>query len=330
MDDSVMKAIIVRSYGGPEQLQLEDLVTPEPGIKEALVEIAVAGVNYYDTQLRSGLIKRPLPLRVGLEGAGRVVAAGAEAGIAPGTRVAWAQSLGAYATHALVPAEKLVVLPDRVSFDQAAAVLFAGLTAHHLACSTYPLAADHWCVVHSAAGGVGTLLTQIAARRGAHVIGVVSTEAKAAVARAAGAEAVVIPGRDDLVATVKGLTGGRGVSVVYDAVGKDTFEASLDSLRPHGLMVSYGEASGFVPPFDVRQLSARGSLFLTRTQLTSYISTREAYLERANELLGWVASGELVLTVYHTYPLADAEAAHRALEDRATTGKLLLRCSANV
>jgi NADPH2:quinone reductase len=325
-----MKAIYVRAYGGPEQLQLEEVPAPEPGRGEVLVEVAAAGVNYYDTQLRSGLIKRPLPLTVGLEGAGRVVAAGADVHLAPGTRVGWAASMamGSYATHTIVPYEKVIALPDAISFEQAATVLFAGMTAHHLACSTFALAPGNTCVVHSAAGGVGTILTQIAKLRGARVIAVVSSDAKAAAARDAGADTAVVWGRDDLVATVKSETGGSGADVVYDAVGLDTFEASLDCLRRQGLMVSYGEASGFVPPFDLRQLSSRGSLFITRTNLSSYIATRDAFVERAGDLLAWVADGRLKVPVFGTYDLADAASAHRALESRMTTGKLVLRCGA--
>lgn len=323
-----MKAIYVRAYGGPEQLLLEETATPQPGPGEVLVEVASAGVNYYDTQLRGGLIKRPLPLTVGLEGAGRVVASGPDVDLAAGTRVGWAATMGmgSYATHVIVPYEKLVTLPDTISFEQAATVLFAGMTAHHLACSTFPLAPGNTCVVHSAAGGVGTILTQIAKLRGARVIGVVSSDAKAAVARDAGADKAVIWGRDDLVATVKDETGGRGADVVYDAVGLETFEAGLDSLRHQGLMVSYGEASGFVPPFDLRQLSSRGSLFITRTTLSSYIGTRDAFVERSDALLGWLADGRLKVPVFGAYDLADAASAHRALESRAVTGKLVLRC----
>jgi NADPH:quinone reductase len=323
-----MKAIYVRAYGGPEQMLLEEVGTPKPGPGEILVEVAAAGVNYYDTQLRSGLIKRPLPLTVGLEGAGCVVATGPDVRLAAGTRVAWAATMGmgSYATHVIVPFEKLVTLPDAISFEQAATVLFAGMTAHHLACSTFPLAPGNTCVVHSAAGGVGTILTQIAKLRGAHVIGVVSSDAKAAAARGAGADKTVVWGRDDLASAVKAETGGRGADVVYDAVGLDTFEASLDSLRRQGLMVSYGEASGFVPPFDLRALSSRGSLFITRTTLSSYITTRDAFLERAGDLLGWIADGRLTVPVFGAYDLADAASAHRALESHAVTGKVVLRC----
>lgn len=322
-----MQAIRVHAYGPPEQLQLDDLPLPVPGPDEALVDVAFAGVNFYDTQLRSGLLKRPLPLSVGLEGAGTVVAAGTNVDLAPGTRVGWAQSGGSYATHAVVPAHRLAVVPAGVGLEQAAAVLFAGMTAHHLACSTYPLATGDWCVVHSAAGGVGLLLTQIAALRGAHVVGVVSTDAKAEAARRAGAAAIVIGGREDLAATVRALTAGRGADVVYDAVGLETFEASLDCLRPRGLMVSYGEASGFVPPLDIRDLSKRGSLFITRTSLSSYIASPAEYAERAGDLFGWIADGRLNAHVHATYPLAAAAEAHRALESRASVGKLLLACA---
>ena len=305
---------------------LDDLPTPNLAPDEALVEVAFAGINFYDTQLRSGLIKRDVPVMLGLEGAGTIAAAGSQARLAVGTRVAWAQSPGAYATHAVVPAARLVGLPREVTFEQAAAVLFQGVTAHHLACATYPLGPKDTCVVHSAAGGVGTLLCQIAKMRGARVIAAVSTDAKAA-AVAEIADHVVIYDRDDLIETTKSLTAGRGADVVYDAVGKDTFEVSLAALRPRGFLVVYGEASGLIPPFDVRKLSAAGSVYVTRTSLGSYVATREEYLERAEAVLRWVDDGRLVPRIHRVFALAEAPHAHRALENRETIGKLLLRCA---
>jgi NADPH2:quinone reductase len=290
------------------------------------VRVAFAGVNFYDTQQRSGLIARPLPIALGLEGAGTVVALGpGTRGVAPGDRVAWAQSPGSYATELVVPAEKLVPIPPAVTLEDAAAVLFQGLTAHHLACSTFPLEPGQWCLIHSAAGGVGGLLAQIARKRGAHVLAAVSTAAKADVARAA-ADEVHVYASGDVAETAKRVTGGRGVDVVYDAVGKDTFESSLAALRPRGMLAVYGEASGFIPPFDLRRLSALGSLFVTRTSLNSYLATREEYLARAGEVLAWVEDGTLRPRIHAIYPLAEAGEAHRALESRESVGKVLLRC----
>lgn len=324
----VMRAILVRAFGEPETMVVEELPLPAPGPGEALVRVEIAGVNFYDTQLRGGLFKRELPLPLGNEGAGTIAALGPDStGFALGDRVGWAQSPGAYASHAIVPVERLISLPPAVGFAEAAATLFQGMTAHHLACSTYPLGPGDACFVHSAAGGVGWLLCQIAKLRGARVVGAVSSDEKAAVAREAGADLVLIYGRDDLVAETRRFTGGAGVSVVYDAVGKDTFETSLQSLRPRGVLAVYGEASGFVPPFDVRRLAALGSLYVTRTSLSTYVATREEYVARADDLLGWIAAGTLRPRIYATFPLAEAAQAHRALQSRATTGKVLLQCA---
>ena len=323
-----MKIVRVHDYGAPENMTLEELPTPVPGAGQVLLKVEFAGVNFYDTQQRSGLFKRGLPLKLGTEGAGTVAAVGP--GVADwsiGDRVAWHDGPGSYATCVLVASDRLVRLPAAVSFEDAAAVIFQGLTAHHLACSTYPLGSTDTAVVHSAAGGVGGLLCAIAKMRGAQVIGIVSTDAKAAVAHGHGADRVLVYGRDDIVAEVKRATGGRGANVVYDAVGLATFETSLDALRPRGFLVVYGEASGFVPPFNVRTLSAKGSLYVTRTSLNAYVETRQEFLERANAVLGWVASGALRPRIHRVYPLAEAAAAHRALESRETSGKLVLRCS---
>lgn len=293
-----MKIIRVHEFGAPETMVLDEAPTPVPGAGEVLVKVEFAGVNFYDTQQRRGVLKRELPLVLGTEGAGTVAATGP--GVTDrtvGERVCWHHAPASYATHVLVAAERLAVLPDAVSFEDAAAVLFQGMTAQHLACTTYPLAAGETAVVHSAAGGVGGLLCGIAKLRGARVVGIVSTDEKATVARAHGADLVLIYGRDDLVAEVKRFTGG-GAHVVYDAVGLATFEMSLDALRPRGYCVVYGEASGFVPPLDVRSLAAKGSLYVTRTSLTAYTATREEFLERAQAVLDWVAAGTLRPHIY--------------------------------
>lgn len=323
-----MHAIRVHDFGPPEVMALDELPDPVPQAGETVVAVAYAGVNFYDTQFRSGLFKRPVPVSLGLEGAGTVTAVGpGVTAFAPGDRVAWAQSPASYATQAVVSEQKLVPLPAAVSFEAAAAVLFQGLTAHHLAVSTFALGPGHTAVVHSAAGGVGTLLCRIATLGGARAIGVVSSAEKAQIARENGVSDALVYGDGAFDEAVRELTGGKGADVVYDAVGEATFEASLRCLRPRGLLAIYGEASGFVPPFDLRRLSGFGSLYVTRTSLNSYVATREEYLERANELFSWVADGLLRPRIHAIYPLADAAAAHRDIESRATTGKLLLACA---
>jgi NADPH2:quinone reductase len=320
-----VKAIRIHENGGPEAMTLDDLPTPVPGAGQVLIKVAAAGVNFFDTQLRSGLYKQPLPLALGNEGAGIVEAVGAGvSGTKPGDRVCWILASGSYATHALVDAERVVILPASLSFQQAAAAIFQGITAHHLAHSTYALKPGDRCVVHSAAGGVGALLCQMAKLRGAEVFATVSTDAKAEVAREAGADHVIVSPREDFVTEVKRLTDGKGVDVVYDAVGIDTFEKSLACLVPRGLLALYGEASGVIPPFDVRALLFAGSVYVTRTGLYHYLRDRAEYLERAEAVLGWVADGKLKLRIDATYPLAEAAAAHRALEGRTVIGKLLL------
>lgn len=322
-----MRAIRVEAFGPPETLAIQDLPDPVPGPGELLVRVAYAGVNFYDTQARSGLFKRALPIALGSEGAGTVAALGPQtAAFKTGDRVTWAQGAGSYATHAIVSAKQAVPLPPEVELSQAAAVLFQGLTAHHLACSTYPLQPGDVAVVHSAAGGVGGLLTQIAKLRGATVVGIVSTEAKAEAARRSGAD-VVLRYEQDVKAEIERFTGGARASVVYDAVGTATFELSLSVLRPRGYMIIYGEASGFIPPFDLRRLSALGSIYVTRTSLSNYLVTREELLGRATDLFGWLASGKLKTAIHATYPLAEAGAAQAALESRGTIGKVLLDCA---
>ena len=320
-----MKAIRVHACGGPEAMALEELPLPSPGPGQVLVEVKAAGVNLFDTQLRSGLYKRDLPLTIGLEGAGLVQALGADVtDLAVGDRVAFVFAAGTYATHALAAAERVVPLPADIGFEQAAAVIFQGLTAHYLATSTFPLAPGSSCLVHSAAGGCGLLLCQIAKIRGAEVIGAVSTPAKAKIARGAGADHVVIYAQEDFAAAARRITKGRGVDVVYDAVGLDTYIGSMDSLRPRGMLVLYGEASGLVPPIDPRELVLRKSLFLTRTGLDHYIANRRELRARTDEIFGWVGDGRLRQTIFGTYKLEEAADAHRALEGRATTGKLLV------
>jgi NADPH2:quinone reductase len=320
-----LKTIRVHAHGGPEVLRLEELPRPAPGPGQILVAVKAAGVNLFDTQLRSGLYKRDLPLLLGQEGAGIVEAVGpAVADMTPGDRVAWIFAPGSYGTHALVSAERAVPLPEAIGFEDAAAVLFQGLTAHYLATSTFLLTAGSTCLVHSAAGGCGILLCQIAKIRGAQVIGTVSTPAKAAIARAAGADHVVVYAEEDFEVAVKRFTAGRGIDVVYDAVGLDTYVRSMNSLRPRGMLVLYGEASGLVPPIDPRELLFRKSLYLTRTGLDHYIADRAELRSRTDEIFAWVAAGKLKQTIFKTYTLEQVADAHRAIESRATTGKLLV------
>jgi NADPH2:quinone reductase len=321
----VMRAIRVHEYGGPEAMRLEELPTPKPGEGQALVRIEVAGLNYIDTYQRSGAYKGQLPLPLGLEGAGVVEAVGSGVTtVRAGDRVAWTGVPGSYATHNVVPADRLVTLPPGVDARAGAAAMLQGLTAHYLAHSTYPLKPGDACLVHAAAGGVGLLLCQMARRAGARVIGTVSTEEKAKLAREAGAHEVILYSKQDFEAEVKRLTGGKGLQVVYDAVGRDTFDKSLNCLATRGCMVLYGAASGPVAPLDPQVLNAKGSLYLTRPSLFHYIATRDELMYRATELLGWIQRGELKLRIGATFPLAEAAQAHRDLEGRKTTGKVLL------
>jgi NADPH2:quinone reductase len=320
------KAIRIHAYGGPEVMQWEDVPTPEPGPAEALVRHEAIGLNYIDVYFRTGLYKAPvLPATLGMEGAGVVVAVGSEVTeVRPGDRVAYASApIGAYATERVMAANRLVTIPDGVDSRTAAAMMLQGMTAQYLVRTTHSVRAGETIVVHAAAGGVGLILCQWAKHLGATVIGVVSTEAKAELARQNGAAHVVV-GHANLPAEVKRVTGGAMVPVVYDSVGKDTFAASLDSLAPLGLMVSYGNSSGPVPPFDIGILSAKGSLFLTRPTLVTYTAKR-ADLERcAAELFEVVRSGAVKIFVNQTYSLAEAAEAHRALEARQTTGSTVL------
>lgn len=320
-----MKAIRVHAPGGPEALRLEDLPEPEPKAGEALVRVEAAGVNFIDVYHRTGLYKAPLPVTLGQEGAGVVEAVGAGvADVRPGDRVAWASVFGAYAEKAVVPAERLVPVPEGMSSRQAAAAMLQGMTAHYLACSTYPLKAGDVALVHAAAGGVGLLLCQIGRMRGARVLGTVSTPEKAALAREAGADITIDYTTQDFAVEARRATDGRGADVVYDSVGKTTFERSLASLAPRGMLVLFGQSSGPVAPIDPQVLSQKGSLYLTRPTLAHYTATRADLTARAREVLDWVRQGRLRLRVEHEFPLRDAAAAHRALEGRTTTGKVLL------
>jgi NADPH2:quinone reductase len=320
------KAIRIHAPGGPEVMQWEDVPTPEPGPREALVHHAAVGLNYIDVYFRTGLYKAPsLPATLGMEGAGTVTAIGSDVTeVAVGDRVAYASApIGAYATDRVIAADRLVKLPDAISFETAAAMMLQGMTAQYLIRRTFPVQSGQTIVVHAAAGGVGLILCQWAKHLGATVIGVVSTEPKAELARAHGADHVVI-GHASLAAEVKRITHGEMVPVVYDSVGRDTFQQSIDSLAPLGYMVSYGSASGPVPPVDIGILAAKGSLFLTRPSLASYTAKR-ADLERvAADLFDVVARGAVKIEINQTFPLKDAAAAHRALEARQTTGSTVL------
>ena len=320
-----MKAIQVEGFGGPDVLRLSELPVPSPGPGQIVARVEAAGVNFIDVYHRTGLYANPLPLVPGMEGAGVVAAVGPGVSLLrAGTRVAWANVLGSYAEHALLPADRVVAVPPGLRSDTVAAAMLQGMTAHYLCTSTFPLKKGDTCLVHAAAGGVGLLLVQMAKRRGARVIGTVGTEAKAVLAREAGADEVILYTQEDFLAAVLRLTGGRGVEVVYDSVGKTTAEKSLDCLAPRGMAVFYGNASGPVPPVDPLVLSRKGSLFLTRPTLAHYIADRASLEARAADVLGDAASGRLQVRIDRTYPLAEAGEAHRALEGRQTTGKVLL------
>jgi NADPH2:quinone reductase len=320
-----MKAIRVDAFGGPEVLRLVELPDPVPGPGQLLVRVEFAGVNFIDVYHRTGLYPNSLPLVPGMEGAGTVAAVGPDApGFEVGARVTWAGVTGSYATHLLLPASRAVSLPARIEPRAAAAVMLQGITAQYLCTSTFPLEKGHTCLVHAAAGGVGLLLVQMAKRRGARVLGTVSTEEKAALARKAGLDEAILYTHEDFLDAVKRLTDGRGVDVVYDAVGKSTWERSLDCLRPRGMMVFFGNASGPVPPIDPLMLSRKGSLFLTRPIMAHHIADRASLESRAGAVLSDVAEGRLEVRVDRTFPLGEAAAAHRALEGRETAGKLLL------
>ena len=320
-----MKAIQFTQTGGPEVLTLIDQPTPSPKTGDVLVRHTAIGINYIDTYHRTGLYPVPLPFVPGSEGAGVIEKLGeGVTGLTVGQRVAYVMQPGAYADYTTVSADKLVPIPDGMTDQQAAAVMLQGMTAHYLAFTTYPIRPGDTVLVHAGAGGVGLLLTQIARMRGARVITTVSTEEKAQLSRENGADEVILYTQTDFAAEVKKLTGGQGVHAVYDSVGKSTFEGSLDSLKPLGTMVSFGNASGPVPPFAPAILNTKGSLMFTRPSLAHYILTRAALLERSTALFNWVDEGKLTLHIHPPYALADAAQAHRDLEGRGTTGKLLL------
>lgn len=319
------KAIRVHSYGGPDVLKWEDVPTPEPGPGEALVKQEAVGLNYIDVYFRTGLYKAPaMPVTIGMEGAGTVTAIGSGVtDIAVGDRVAYAGALGAYATERVIAADRLVKLPPGIEAKTAAAMMLQGMTARYLVRRTYQVKSGDTIVVHAAAGGVGLILCQWAKHLGATVIGVVSTPEKAELAKANGAGHTVI-GHDTLLSEVKRITNGAMVPVVYDSIGKDTFPISLDCLAPLGLMVSYGNASGAVPPVDISILAAKGSLYLTRPNLATYTAKRQDLLATANDLFGVVQSGAVKIHVNQTFPLKDAAQAQTALESRQTTGSTVL------
>ena len=320
-----MKAIHVKEPGGPESMQLVDVPTPAPGPKQALVRVVATGVNFIDVYFRTGLYKGDLPITLGSEAAGTVEAVGSDVTlVAPGDRVAYAMVRGSYAEYALVPEAQLVKLPETVDFPSAAAAMLQGMTAHYLTHSTFPLAPGQTCLVHAAAGGAGRLIAQMAKARGARVLGTVSSAAKAAVATAAGVDHAINYAETSFDDEVRRITAGDGVDVVYDSVGKTTFEKSLACLRPRGMLVLFGQSSGPVQPLDPQVLNTRGSIFLTRPSLAHYLLTREELLWRAGDVLTAVEHGTLNLRVDQTYPLAKAADAHRDLEARRSTGKLLL------
>ena len=320
-----MRAIRIHETGGPEVLQFETIDDPVPGAGDVLVRMEAIGVNFIEVYHRKGLYKSPMPFTPGTEGAGTVVGVGAGVNdVHVGDRVASQNFRGSYAEFALVPADKVVRIPDGVDTKLAGAIMLQGMTAHYLATSVYPLASGERCLVHAAAGGVGLLLCQMARRIGAHVIGTVSTEKKALLAREAGASDTILYTTLDFVAEVRRITDGAMVHVVYDSVGATTFLRSMDCLVRRGMLVLFGQSSGPVAPFDPNLLNAKGSLFLTRPTLAHYVATREELLWRAGDVLGWVADGSLVVSIDREVPLVHAAEAHHALEGRRTTGKVLL------
>ncbi len=320
-----MKAIQVKQAGGPEAMELVDLPIAQPKPNQAVVKLAASGINFVDVYFREGRYPAPLPLVLGQEGAGVVTAVGAEVkSVKPGDRVAWAGLLGSYAEYAAMDADRLVPIPPGVTEQQAAAAMVQGMTAHYLSHNTYPLKRGETALVHAAAGGVGLLLVQMAHHIGARVIGTVSTDEKAQLAREAGADEVMLYTQSDFESETKRLTSGQGVDVVYDSVGKTTFEKGLNVLRPRRMMVLFGASSGAVPAFDLMVLLQKGSLYVTRPTLANYIATRDELLARSGAVFGMIAAGKLKLRIQHTYALAQAQQAHRDLEGRKTTGKLLL------
>jgi NADPH2:quinone reductase len=320
-----MRAIRIESPGGTEVLKLVEMPTPAPGSGQALVRVEAAGVNFIDIYQRSGVYKIPMPFTLGQEGAGVVEAVGQGVSeVRAGDRVAWSGPLGSYASHQVLPAARLVPIPRGLDSRSAAAAMLQGMTAHYLVTDTFPLRPGHMCLIHAAAGGVGQLFCQLASRAGAHVIGTAGGADKGRQAKQAGAHEVIDYRTQDFEAEVKRITGGAGVHVVYDSVGKDTWEKSLRCLRPRGMLVLFGQSSGSVPPFDAQLLATGGSLFLTRPTLASYVITRDELLNRAGAVLGAVERGDLKLKIEEALPLAQAAKAHELLASRKTSGKLLL------
>lgn len=320
-----MKRMQVTEVGGPERIEMAEVPVPQPGPGQALIRLKASGVNFIDIYFRTGLYKSDLPVALGSEGAGTVEAVGAGVTeVAVGDRVAYAMARGSYAEYAVVPAAELVHLPGAVDFITGAAAMLQGMTAHYLTHSTYPLKSGSTCLVHAAAGGAGGLIVQMARMLGARVFGTVSTEAKARVARENGVEEAIDYASRDFAVEVKRFTGGAGVDVVYDSVGRATFEQSLNCLRPRGLLALFGQSSGTVPPFDLNTLNGKGSLFVTRPSLGHYLLTRAELLWRSGDVLGWIASGKLKIRIDHVYPLAAAAEAQSALEGRRTSGKVVL------
>lgn len=320
-----MKAVRVHQYGGLEALQVEEVPLPEPGAGEARVKIEAVGVNFLDIYQRIGRYQGTPPFTLGQEAAGTVDAVGPDVtDVKPGDRVAYASVQGSYGEYAVVPVWRLLPIPERIDSQQAAAVMVQGMTAHYLALSTYPLTAGETTLVHAAGGGTGQMLVQVAKRCGVRVIGTVSTEEKARLARQAGADEVILYTQMDFEAEVKRLTDNAGVDVVYDSVGQDTFDKSLNCLKRRGYMVLYGASSGAVPPMDPQTLNAKGSLYLTRPYIGHYTSDRAELLWRASDVFNWMAAGELKVQIDKTFPLAEVAQAHRYLEDRQSKGKILL------
>lgn len=324
-----MNAVVVEQTGGPEVLNFKDVPKPSPRSGEALIKIGAAGINYIDIYFRTGLYKKDTPFTIGQEGAGTIEATGegtdlGKVGLSVGQRVVFVHFAGTYADYAVVPIEKLIPIQDGVSFSDACVAMVQGMTAHYLSHDTYPIKSGDTVLVHAAAGGVGQLLVQMAKMRGARVIGTVGGDDKVKLARGDGADEVIDYNKADFEAEVKRLTDGKGVPVVYDSVGKTTFDKSLNCLRPRGLLVLYGASSGPVPPFDLSQLAAKGSLYITRPTIVNYTSTREDLLARAGAVLGMIKDKKLRIRHGGEYKLSDAQRAHRDLQDRKTTGKLIL------
>ena len=321
-----MKAVVADPIGGPENLKYIDVPKPEPASGEVLVKLAASGVNFIDVYFRKGIYKAPeSPVKLGSEGAGTVAAVAADGAFKVGDRVAYTMARGSYAEYAAVPARFLVKLPEAVSFEDGAAVMLQGMTAHYLTRSTFPLQKGETCLVHAAAGGAGLLIVQMAKIVGAVVIGTASTEEKAQLAKEHGADHMILYTKSDFAEEVKKITDGKGVNVVYDSVGSTTFHKSLECLRPRGMMVSFGQSSGPVGTIDPLALSQGGSLYLTRPSLANYISDPAELRWRSSEVFEWIADGQLRVNIYKTYDLEDAASAHRDLESRKTTGKLLLK-----